>query len=378
MPDPPLRVLNLFVNMDRGGAETLVMNHYRHLDRSRVQFDFLVQRAHRGAYEDEIEALGGHIFRVPPLAPSSFLEHQAQLRAFFQGHPGYPIVHGHCSEVGCFAYREAARAGVRVRIAHAHLAPAGLDWKSLPRWFLKKLGNRWSTHAFACSEVAAAWLFGPGHAYQPMANAIDTRLFRHDPERRLRTRSALDIAPTTAVLGHIGRFDPQKNHERLLSIFDSFSAMHPDSILLLVGSGALRPAMEARAEALGLVDKVRFLGTRDDTPALLDAMDAFLFPSRYEGLPVTVIEAQASGLPIVLSSSISRECDLTGALAFLPLATPDEIWAKAVLAAAQQGRAQEADRLVAAAGFDIEQGAQWLLDWYEAAHASASADGGSQ
>ena len=230
----PVRVLMLFTILNRGGAETMVMNYYRHIDRSRLQFDFVVHREERGAYEDEIEQLGGRIYRMMPLRPWTFGQYKRQIKQFFDEHPEYRIIHGHCSELGYFFYREASKRGVPVIIAHGHNSRADYDLKWPWRTWLKYRMRPYLTHRFTCGEEAAVWLFGKQGAKTAIRqrNAIDTAMFHYNETDGKQKRKELGIATDTMIVGHIGRFERQKNHPFVVKVFQQIHKQLPNSLLL--------------------------------------------------------------------------------------------------------------------------------------------------
>ncbi len=361
----PIRVLNMFTIMDRGGAETMVMNYYRHMDRTKVQFDFLVHRDQRGAYDEEITALGGRIYHMCPIYPQNFARYKRALRAFFQAHTEYRIIHSHMSELGYFAFREAARQGVPVRICHAHNAPHGFDAKMIVRTYFKKRMMPYLTHLFMCGAESGAWLYGARNKdrFVMLNNAIDAAAYAYDPGKRAAVRQQLGLA-NALVIGHVGRFNPQKNHPFLLEIFAALLQTEPNAVLLLVGGGEDMPKVQARARALGIADHVRFLGVRSDVADLMQAMDVFVFPSLYEGLPVTMVEAQAAGLPCVISDKVPPECILTEGLVDIePLSAAPEAWAQKILARRGTPRTDRHAE-IAAHGFDITTEAEKLQEFY--------------
>lgn len=247
--EEPIRILMLFTIMNRGGAETMVMNYYRHIDRNRVQFDFMVHRQERGTYDDEIEAMGGKIYRMIPLHPFTFNTYRKQISDFFDQHPEYRIIHGHCSESGYFVYREAAGRRVPVIIAHAHNAHALFDTKWLFRTYFKHTMRPYLTQGFTCGKEAARWLFGNelGKKAILQRNAIDTFLYRFDEAVRLEVRQELHLSKDVMVVGHVGRFNRQKNHEFLLEVFHKYvQEFNPTAHLLLVGTGELQKAIQKR------------------------------------------------------------------------------------------------------------------------------------
>ncbi|MBT1180844.1 glycosyltransferase family 1 protein [Bifidobacterium sp. CP2] len=367
--------------MDRGGAETMMMNYLRHMDRSKVTYDFLVNRDYHAAYEDEIERLGGRIYRMCPMYPQYFGRYKKEFREFLKAHPEYRIIHSNLEERSYFGLREAYKLGVPVRIAHAHNRPVGFDVKSVFREYFRLRLPRYVTHMFACGEEAGDWLFGVknrGRVIQ-QRNAIDTSLYRFDPAVRAEVRGEFGVKDSAFVLGHVGRFFPQKNHEFLIDIFAALHKIRPDSELWLVGGGELNDELKnrirAKADGLGLHDAVRFLGVRSDVNRIMQGMDSFILPSLFEGLPFTMIEAQASGLPCTISDRVPKQCDVTGNVQIVPLAANPDEWAKRVLA--QAAAPKIADRtqgpeLVTKAGFDITKNAAWLQDFYLDALAKAS------
>lgn len=365
MTRQPIRVLNMFTIMDRGGAETMVMNYYRHIDRTKVQFDFLVHRQQRGAYDDEIEALGGRIYRMCPVYPQNFARYKRDLRGFFQAHSEYKIIHSHMSELGYFAFREAERQGVPVRICHAHNAPHGFDAKMFIRTYFKKRMMPYLTHLFMCGEESGKWLYGEKNKsrFIMLNNAIDAAVYSFDASKREEMRRQLGLTGEL-VIGHVGRFNPQKNHPFLLDIFAALLKKEPNAVLLLVGGGADMPKIQAKAQELGIAERVRFLGVRSDVADLMQAMDVFVFPSLYEGLPVTMVEAQASGLPCIISDKVPPECILTdGLVNIMPLSANPETWAEKILSMRAVPRTDRREE-IAAHGFDISTEAVKLQEFY--------------
>lgn len=361
----PIRVLNLFTIMDRGGAETMVMNYYRHIDRTKIQFDFLVHREQRGAYDEEIESMGGKIYRMCPVYPQNFARYKRDLHSFFQSHPEYKIIHSHMSELGYFVFREAERQGVPVRICHAHNAPNGFDAKMIVRTYLKKRMMPYLTHLFICGEASGKWLYGEKNKsrFLMLNNAIDAVSYIYDLSKREEMRRHLGLADEL-VIGHVGRFNPQKNHSFLIDIFAALLKKEPNAVLLLVGGGEGMSKMQEKAQELGIAEHVRFLGVRSDVADLMQAMDVFVFPSLYEGLPVTMVEAQAAGLPCIISDKVPTECILTeGLVDIMPLSASPEAWAEKILAKRAIPRTDRRAE-IAAHGFDITTEAVKLQEFY--------------
>lgn len=362
----PIRVLNLFTIMDRGGAETMVMNYYRKLDKSRVQFDFMVHRPERGAYDDEIESLGGKIYRMPAIRPWTAKQYRKVVRKFYEDHPEYKIIHSHMSELGYYDFLEAEKVGIPVRICHAHNRPYGIDIKSPVRWYYKTLMIPHISHMFMCGEESGEWLFGKKNKskFIQLNNAIDAKNYSYNEVKRAEVRKSLGLTEEL-VVGHVGRFNPQKNHPFIIDVFNEVHKKEPDSVLLLVGddSGKVAEDIHKKVDEVNLAGAVRFLGVRTDVADLMQAMDVFLFPSLFEGFGIAALEAQAAGLPAVVSKRIPPECMITDCISSLELDFSAEIWANRLIEAAKNERKNRFSE-IKRAGFDIVENAKFLQDFY--------------
>ena len=363
----PLRVLMLFTILNRGGAETMVMNYYRAIDRSKLQFDFVVHREEEGDYEEEIRSLGGKIYRMMPLRPHTFGKYAHQIAEFFDSHPEYRIIHGQCSESGYFFYKEAARRGIPVIIAHAHNSHVKFDLKWIVRTWMKHQMRPYLTHYFACGEEAAEWLFGKQLAKNAiiLKNAINTLQYKFDEQMREKKRKELRLASSTLTICHIGRFDKVKNHNFILDIFEKLLKKRPDAHLLLIGDGVLRKQTENKAKEKGILAQVRFLGVRRDVNELLQAADVLVFPSLFEGLGIAVVEAQCTGMPCIISDIIPNEVMITDLVEKVSLHESASIWAEKLIAATTRtfDRPAYAEK-VASAGYDIKSNSRWLEEFY--------------
>lgn len=360
----PIRVAQVMGKMLGGGVEAVVMNYYRHVDRAMVQFDFLVDADSTLVPREEIESLGGRIFVIPPYQRQ--LAYQRELEALFR-EQRWPIVHSHVNALSVFPLRAAKRAGVPVRIAHSH-STANPDEraKTAVKDVLRTQANRYPTERFACGEYAGEWLFGRGADFTVMPNAIDLGKFAFSSEKRAALRTELGIDGNTFVVLHMGRFVEQKNHRFLLDIFAELLGQRPGSVLLLAGDGPLRPEIERRASELGIADHVRFLGQCPDADALYCAADAFCLPSLYEGLPVVAVEAQASGLPLLMSTDVSDEAAITSRARRLTLGVGAGAWAEELASLGAGARVEplsEGDR-EALSTYDIVRQGQWLTQEY--------------
>ena len=358
MDQNPKRILQVVTYMGRGGIETMLMNYYRHMDRSKVQFDFLVHRDFAGDFDEEIASMGGKIYRVRPMNPLN-PGYWHDLLTFFRTHP-YEIVHCHLNFKSGIVLAAAKLAGVPVRIAHAHTASMEKDWTQIPRRIMRTLIAPNTTAMLACSQNAGQAIFGK-HPFRFFPNAMDVAAFRYQDSVRREKRLELDLAGAFTVM-HVGRFGTEKNHRFLLDVFARLREAEPNAKLVLIGDGALKMEMEERAKLMFPEGAVQFLGIRTDIPELLQAADVFAFPSRFEGLPVTMIEAQAAGLPCVMSDTVTDECIVTDLVTTLPIDDP-KVWADTI---AQKRGIPRTDRLaeIQAAGYDITTAAEKLTRVY--------------
>ena len=353
----PVRVLHAVTYMGRGGIETMIMNYYRQIDRSKVQFDFLVHRDFRADYDDEIESLGGRIYRLPPMVIWHRSYYKA-LNSFFTEHPEYRIVHSHLNCMSTVILKAAKKHGVPVRIAHSHAYGTRFVVRDYYRVRLPGV----STQLLACGKQAGDWMFR-GAAYRVIPNAIDVDRYIYDPLKRREIRASLGIPAGAFVLGHIGRLNYIKNHTFLINVFAEVKKQKPESVLLLVGDGELRDELEKKVKDLGLGDSVVFTGIRSDVPDLTQAMDCFVFPSLTEGLPVALVEAQAAGLPCLISTGVPPEAAMISETRHVELSAGAAHWAKLALECSKLPRL-DTRAAIAEAGFDIKMNAEYLQNYY--------------
>jgi glycosyltransferase involved in cell wall biosynthesis len=362
----PIRVLHVVVNMNRGGAETLLMNLYRNIDRTKVQFDFLTCK--EGVFDKEIKLLGGKVHRIPYVTEKGHFGFTKALNSFFKGHPEYKIVHSHMDKMSGIILESARRCGVPARIAHSHNTHSeGGTAAKLYKWYAGRKITASATHMLACSNAAADWLFEKKvDSAKILKNGIDCSKFSYSPDIRKRVRESLKLK-NNFVIGHVGRFNEQKNHYFLIDLFYEITKHVPAAKLVLAGDGPLRKEIEKKVCDLELDHRVHFLGVREDIHHLVQGMDVFLFPSLHEGLPVTLIEAQGSGLPCIISDTITEEVDMgINLVDFCPL---DEIhpWLEAVKAISQTASPRRiSSETLAEKGYDIKASAQWSEGFYSA------------
>ena len=362
-----IRILHVTTIMNPGGIETLLMNLYRHVDRDQIQFDFMVHRFERGAYDNEIEQLGGHIYRLQPISLRGFTVYLNVLQSFFQIHQEYQIVHSHLDALSTPVLRAAKKAGIPCRIAHSHTSGMQFDGKMPLRIISRFLLGPYCTDYFACSKVAGDWLFGRHSKYRNqlviLQNGIDTDSFAYNKEIRRQVRQAEGLE-NRFVVGHVGRFDRPKNHTFLLGIFQEICKQRNDAFLFLVGDGETMWEIQKQAEQLGLLERICFAGRRMDVSALMQAMDVFVFPSLYEGLGLVLVEAQACGLPCVASESIPDEVSLTPLYHRVASDSSASDWATVVMKTSQEIRSQQSAEQVRKAGYDIRDIVVFLSEFY--------------
>ncbi len=368
----PIRVLHIIGNLRKGGVESVVFNYFRAADKSRVMFDFAVDESSPCGVPDDITALGGKVYKIPPI--TELKSYVSALKKICKSEK-YKIVHSHMNTLSVFPLFAAWRAGVPVRIAHSHsTAGLGQDFKrDLLKYILRPFSKVFPTHYFACSAYAGQWLFGKGALRKGKVaifkNAIATKRFRYDPAMRERVREGSGISDRF-VIGHIGRFSPQKNHRFLLDIFDAVCRRRDDAVLCLLGGLGLpeeKLEWEIRAEAArrGLSERVQFLGIREDVSGFYQAFDVFVLPSLYEGLPLVAIEAQASGLPCVLSDRVTKEAKILQNVCFVPIRSGADAWADVLCEEHGEARGDHTGEL-AEAGYEITLAVEQLTLQYEA------------
>ena len=322
----PVRILQVVTSLNPGGIENYLMNLYRHIDRSVLQFDFLVHRNEPGLYEKEVEELGGVIYRVPranPLNPGYLIA----LETFFSKH-SYRVVHAHLDCMSAFVLKAAKRHAVSTRVAHSHNSSQDMDLKYPIKIICKRLIPKYATDLFACGERAGEWMFN-GASYTVQPNAIDLHKFEFSKTVRRSIRRELDVPQDAFVIGHVGRFNKVKNQGFLLEVERAICARLDNVFLVYVGDGDQRCEVQAMAVDMGISDKVRFAGVRNDVCDCMSAFDVFALPSLYEGLPLVLVEAQTSGLPCLITNTIPSDCDLTSLIRRLPL--DHHSWAKEII-----------------------------------------------
>lgn len=312
----PIRILQCVSNMDRAGIETMLMNFYRNIDRNKVQFDFLCNKSKSGDYDEEIKKLGGKIYVSPGLNPFKWFKYQKYMKNLFKKHPEYKIIHCQNEAMGFPALYAAKKAKIPVRIAHSHNTTTRFDLKWPIKIIYKYLLRTVATDFVACSHAAGKYLFGKD--VKVINNAIDIGKFTYNESIRKKIRKNMKL-DKKFVIGHVGRFEPQKNHKFLVKMFNEYQKQDKNAVLLLIGTGSLENEIKKMVHKLNLEDKVIFTGNISNVNEMYQVMDIFVLPSFHEGLPVVGIEAQISGLKCILSNRITEEVKITDNIEFLPI-----------------------------------------------------------
>lgn len=328
----------LYVNggtMDMGGISSYMMNYYRHLDKTKVQIDFVVH-GKKSIYDDEIQKTGGKIMHVPTKR-ENYLKNRLQLFKIMKA-GNYQIIHCHMDAMNGMVLKLAQRAGIKIRISHSHNTNylTNNKVKVMFHEVVKKEIPHYATQLWACSEAAGRWLYGRKN-FEVIPNAIEITKFKFDENSRDVIRKKLNIEGKY-VIGHVGKFEYQKNHDFLIEIFADIASYKPNAVLVLVGDGSKKEIIEKKVRDLKLTDRVIFLGKRTDVNEILNAFDVFVMPSHYEGLPVVAVEAQTNGLKCVCSDTITKEINITGNVIFIGLTECIEKWRNAICTKQERDR----------------------------------------
>lgn len=357
----PIRVLHVLQRMEAGGTQAFLMNLYRNIDRTKVQFDFMVEYTAPQFYDKEIETLGGRIYRSSFREDHDLPRFRRFLRDFFVEHREYRTVHCHAYTVGYFVLKAAEDAGVPVRIAHSH--NNSMSGATVPlKLVMRRLFPVHATNLMAASTEAGKFLFG-NRPFTVVKNAIDVDCFRFDPAVRGEMRSELGL-DDAFVVGNVGRLHQQKNQSFLLDVFAELSAAMPEARLLMVGNGPLRDQLVNRATRLGIDGKVTLLSDRSDMDRLYQAMDVFVLPSLYEGLGIVAIEAQSAGLPTICSTGVAEDANVSPLFLRVPLDDGPAAWARTIVDNAGVREPILGPEGVKDHGFDVKGNSAKLQNWY--------------
>ncbi len=363
--DLPIRVLCVMSTLGRGGAETMVMNLFRNIDRDSVVFDFVKHSHGKDAYEDEITALGGKIYEAPRYKVYNHLSYKKWWKRFFSEHPEYKIIHGHYFNFSS-VYFKIAKKFNRITVGHSHsteIPKEAVTNKIINKvtcYYISKI-EKHSDYCLACSSKAGSWMF-PNKKYDLLKNAIAVDKFRYERDVATQVREEFKLEDSF-VVGTVSRFNIEKNPWGLLDIFYRIHAKSPESKMLWVGEGPYKEEIISKAKEYGIYDSILFLGERSDVNRLLQCMDVFLLPSFYEGLPVVLVEAQAAGVCCCCSDAVTAEADVTSLCHFLPLEDYDK-WVDVITALKPGYEHQDTYEQIKSAGYEITSTAEWLKDFY--------------
>lgn len=364
--DQQIRILHVIGQMNRGGAESMIMNIYRKIDRTKVQFDFVVHTDAICEFDNEIKSLGGKIYNCPRFKGTNIVSYVKFWNEFFKEYKEYKIIHGHIGSSASIYLKIAKKNGL-FTIAHSHSDGFDTGIKGTMYRVFSYPTRFVADYFFACSQKAGISRYGNRvvnnkSTFSILKNAIDVNQYTFSEEIREKKRKELGLIDKF-VIGHVGRFDKAKNQEYLVEIFKVISQRNKDAVLLLIGYGKLKSYLIEKVKNYGLEERVIFTGVRSDVNELLQAMDVFVFPSIYEGLPVTVIEAQAAGLPCLISDTITDEVCITPLVNKLSINQNPKIWTKNINLF-QGHKHEDFSENIKKIGYDVNTSALFLQNFY--------------
>lgn len=366
MESTPVRVLMVVGQMNRAGIESRLMDLYRRIDREKLQFDFYTLHSEKGQFDEEILALGGKIYYTAPLSVKKLAAIPKRFETFCCAHPEYKIIHAHMNQWCGLILKGAKRAGVPVRIAHARTSLEKTNIKNLVKNLVKIPTNRYANYKLAVSDKAGKWLYGEKAVKRGEVlywkNSIQVENFAFSPELRAKKRAELSLNDAFTLI-HVGNLRSEKNHPYLFRVFAEVLKQQPNSKLLLVGRDQSEGQLPKLAQELGIFEKTLFLGSRSDVAELLQVGDVFVFPSFYEGFPTSVLEAQASGLPCVISDRITREISVTPLVEMRSIDEDPAFWAKSILEKMGKERMQTGE-MIAKAGHSLSDSVSQTQAFY--------------
>lgn len=348
--------------LNMGGTEAVMMNYYRNFDRKQLQVDFVLHGFGEGAYDEEVINMGGNIFHVVPKG-ENFAENAKQLREIIENGE-YVAVHAHMDAGNAQVLKIAKECGVPVRVSHSHntAVQTSNPLKKIFNELEKKKISKYATHLFACSDLAGKWLYG-NHEFTLINNAVDANKFNFSQSTRDEMREKLGISNDTVLIGHVGRFSYQKNHEKLILIFADYLKVNSNAKLMLIGEGETKDAVKEQCKALKIEDSVIFILPNQEIYKYMQAMDCFLMPSRFEGLPVVAVEAQAAGLPVILADTVSEKTAITNLVSFVSLDANADAWNSEIDNAIKCERTNRLEEMKLI-GFDIAENAKKMQNFY--------------
>ena len=360
-----IRILQVVSNMDRAGIESMLMNYYRHIDRTKIQFDFLCNKKKNGAFDDEIRAMGGRIFYTPGLNPFKYGQYLTFFKKFAVAHPEYKIIHAHNDAFVFYSLFAAKCSGIPVRISHVHCALFPFDLKWPLKIICRALIKYACTDRWACGQKAGQYFYSKKENFHIHHNAIDLEkfIFNNAVRQKFRKKYQLD---DSLVIGHVGRFTKVKNHDFLIRIFREIYKMDHRAKLVLLGEGPEMESIRIRVRSYGLEDCVLFMGLVENTYDWYQVFDLFILPSISEGLPVVGIEAQTADLPCVFSENVTKEVKILPTCLFLSREKSPTEWAESCLNLIKSQSVRiNRYKEISHAGYDINKETINLMKFYQ-------------
>lgn len=362
MDNKPIRVLQMTASLYHGGSQNMIVNLYKEIDRSKVQFDFIVDHPELNDLQPVVEELGAKIYTMPKFKGTNILEVKNAWNVFFKQHPEYKIIHSHSRSYASIYLKIAKKYGLKT-IIHSHNTSNGEGLKARIKDLFQYNLKNISDYFFACSLNAGEWLFGEdivkSDKFFILNNAIDTNKFKFNQKTREQYRKQLGLVNNKIYI-QVGEFNEQKNHKFAIELFKQIIIKEPNAKLLLVGTGEKLEEIKRLVNKHNLNDNIEFLGRRDDVNNLLMASDIYLMPSNFEGLSVAAIEAQASGIKCLLSDKVSKDVNITNNCIFIPLEI--DRWLN-VCTDSKNNRVDTSNEIIKM-GYDVNITARWLEDFY--------------
>lgn len=361
-----LRVLHVLGGLKLGGSESFVMNLYGNIDRSRIQFDFVKHTTDEEDYDNTIKAMGGKIYNCPRFSAASAIQYAKWWEVFFEEHPEYTVVHCHVRSTAIIIIQKAHKYGKYI-ISHSHSTSNGTGLSASIKDLMQLPIRNHADYMLACSQEAGEWLFGKkatkGSNFVVIKNAIDVQRFCYNESVRCSLRRQLGLNDCF-VIGHVGRFIPAKNHSFLVDLFPCILNKEPNARMLLVGQGETLDDIKKEVEFKGLSDKIIFAGSKPNVEDYYQAMDAFVFPSIWEGLGISLVEAQTSGLPCIVSERIPVIADIgAGLFSTVKLTDKKEMWVDKILLSKTNQRKDRSEYTIES-GYDIQANAKFMENFY--------------
>lgn len=360
-----MRVLQVIGSLERGGSQAMIMNIYRNINQDKVQFDFIIDRTEHMDFEEEIKSLGGKIFIMPTFKGYNIVKVLEEWKRFFIQHPEYKILHSHVRSYASIYLPLAKKYGLKT-IVHSHSTSNGSGLQAVVKRILQYPIRYQADYFLGCSKKAGEWLFGKkvvkSSRYHVLINGIDIEKFQYNIDAKQKLCKEFGIEDEF-IFGHVGRFHESKNHGFLLELYKMLKEDFTNSKLVLVGDGELRESIEDRIRELELEKDVILTGAREDVEDFYSLFDCLLFPSKWEGLPVTVIEAQAAGLPCFVSDTVTQDIKFSEQVIYLPIVNGVSIWRNMINDTAFDRK--EVLQRSNSIDFDINTTTEWMTDFYK-------------